>query len=142
MKEDYCTYEQAVKLKELGFDWKTTHYYDENGILTASFEEISADGGYEYIVSIDNLVGNFNLQNGQDDEWCSAPTMAQAAKWLRDIKGTIILVDVLRGKREIFYWKISDSSGFWIDSSVDNYNTYEEALLAGIDEVLEITKNK
>lgn len=35
--EDYVTFEQAVRLKELGFDWGCTHGYDtKTGAFFAS----------------------------------------------------------------------------------------------------------
>ena len=145
--EDFITYEQAKALKELGYEWKCTHYYDDNGTLTPSFEEISADGGHEYTISINNLAGNFNLQNGEDDEWCSAPTLAQAQKWLREKEievGVFAKYDgEIRTGKWMWLMRKFDTHLFDTIFSEDvSYDTYEEALSIGINQALELLKEK
>lgn len=153
--EDFITFEQAKILKELGFDWKCTHYYDDNGTLTPSFEEVSADGGYEYTISINNLAGNFNLQNGEDDEWCSAPTLAQAQKWLREVKKSDILIDkennfyigvfwnpFMETYQSIEKFSISRSDNFASENGMYDFDTYEECLSKGITQLLNLLTDK
>jgi hypothetical protein len=62
------TYEQAKKLKELGFDWECTHCY--------TFAKSEKKG-----------VNNMYSKNFNSTENCvSVPTVALALKWLRDVK--------------------------------------------------------
>jgi len=60
-----CSYEQSKRLKEAGFEWSTYYYY------------------HETVLVCDKLL-NYN--------WCdrsnaSAPSIALALKWFRDVKG-------------------------------------------------------
>jgi len=59
------SYTQANLLKQVGFNWKCTCYYDD-GVLKKS--------GYFY-----------NYNDGGDYCVCSAPTVALALKWCRTI---------------------------------------------------------
>ena len=62
----------------------------------------------------------------------SAPTVALALKWLRDIEGI---------KSTVSY---SDFDGGWFysDGKSDVYETYEEAESALLDELLKLIKTK
>jgi hypothetical protein len=60
------SFEQARKLKELGFDWWLSKAYTDDGELCA--------GSY--------IPGNHNKM----DDYLSAPTVALALKWFRDVK--------------------------------------------------------
>jgi len=62
------TYEQAKKLKELGFDWECTAFYDLNENNELDY--------FANQVDWNNEVDTF-----------SAPTVALALKWFRDVKG-------------------------------------------------------
>jgi len=62
-------YEQAKKLKELGFDWRARPHYIAGRLYTRDFTN-SGDS-------------NHNLW----DNAFSAPTVALALKWFRDVKG-------------------------------------------------------
>lgn len=66
--EDFVTYRQAVKLKELGFDWETYAHYHFNKIdgLPDKYPDVTFD--------------NYNCSSL---EMYSAPTLSQAQKWLR-----------------------------------------------------------
>ena len=105
--------EQAIKLKELGFNWGCVKMYGEVG-------------GYAGLHNFDN----YNKHNDEND--CSAPDIALALKWCRDEKK--IFVDVqsqLRPKDNYtFSWKMG-SDGF-----EDGYKTFEEAESEGLDFVL------
>ena len=90
--EDYVTFEQATKLKELGFDWKTWIYYDEDD------NELT-----ESISSVD--------WNGETDS-ISVPTLAQASKWLREKGITILLYILQEQKMEFFIGKSTTKKDF------------------------------
>ena len=128
--EDFVTYEQALALKKLGFDWKVNHCYFDG------LEELT-----------DNYIHNSNYDNCNSSEYvecvCSAPTLAQAQKWLLKNKEYYVqpawvidkdfwVVDI-QTKDEIIEVIIDDNPFF---------NSYEEALSAGITECLKLLEDK
>lgn len=134
--EDYVTFEQAKALKELGFDWEVYQYYLTNAIgdLILWFPE---EGSSDF--------------NHFDDGWFSAPTLYQAAKWLREKHNIIILVDTyfknyMEGdynKAEFEYVIVyMNFNAARKGSSKDGklFESYEKALSAGIEYALESIK--
>ena len=138
--EDYVSFEQAQRLKELGFDWDCmkgyAHYPNEN-VKTFNAQE-------------ENINGKYN-------EWCySAPTLAQAAKWLRDVKGIAVCVQSFDSNKDprygSFWWKEyflpnCEERGpqwveWWISGNHPIFPKYEEALSDGISKMLELIINK
>lgn len=128
MNEDYVSYEQAVKLKELGFDWKCTHFYNS----TMEFPN--------EILSIErhNCIEIYDYSN-VDIFLYSAPTLYQVQKWLREVKKIIICIGHGTSIPAMYYWYINKPDGTTIDGEIDStdYDTYEEALSKAIDKVLE-----
>ena len=128
--EDFVTYEQAVKLKSLGFDWFCNHYYDKS-------EEI---GEYN-----DSSFSNYDNFNSIDfvEGIVSAPTLSQAQKWLREVKKIYVFSHIIgnppRDKCK-YYWKVETNNSRTVDSSsiTELFLTYEEALSAGIGRAIEL----
>ena len=130
-KEDFVTYDQAKTLKELGFDWECTHGYymfndKEPWLNTCGYAKNTIGGDFFYY---------------------SAPTLAQAQKWLREVKGIALNIDAHDGGfyqwEEIYLPNAQEYEGY-VHYDVTQYPTYEEALSEGIDRVLELlvsTKN-
>jgi len=112
------TFEQAERLKKIGFNWGVSHHYNL---------------GVEYPFS--NKVGeNYNDNDG--DLYCSAPTVALALKWIRDIKG-------IQNAIEFYFVKKNSEASYQIVLSVGRnhpelWNTYEYAESALLDELLNI----
>ena len=132
MNEDFVTYKQAVKLKELGFDWECNHYYNVDHVLCENNNEPFS------IFTKDTYYENHN----NDNDWstiCSAPTLAQAAKWLRE-KDICVTSNInIRGGKYKFNWSITlfkEGRGIWDESVI--YDTYEQALSVGIDKALNL----
>lgn len=123
--EDFVTYEQAVKLKELGFDWKCNHsYYGRR-----------SKGLIEFCTYYD-----FNKNGGPNE--CSAPTLSQAQKWLREVKGIHIEIKyTFNPQYEPWIGKlviIGDQPEPNTIINTDTCDSYEEALLEGIGRALEL----
>lgn len=143
MNEDFVTYEQAVKLKELGFDWGVTHYYiDDDSFVNkrlypnGDYVEMLAKGG---VVMIDDFVKNCNNIDGR----ISAPTLPQVQKWLREVKDIHIQSKICFIKFD-WYAQIIKGLSYYpkIICATTHFDTYEKALSAGIDKALELLKEQ
>lgn len=127
IREDFVSYDQAVQLKELGFDCECRNlYYGENATCVDQDEQ-------------KKLVECWTRRNSntQNDRF-SAPTLAYVQKWLRDIKCTEVFVSRIESG---FYIPIIYRETIDIKSDEQFYD-YEDALSAGIDRALELLKQK
>ena len=138
MNEDFVTYKQAVKLKEFGFDWECVIY--------SVTEPFSISTELSFIVGelVNSLIADTHRNNT-----IPRPTLAQAAKWLREVKGIIIICtpkireydfnDYIRQylpeQWQYELWRGDEE--YW-DYMGKTYPTYESALSAGIDEALSL----
>jgi len=134
MEKEFIPYEQALALKELGFDDETLKSYDTSVVVL--------DGKYLlddwYDVNRVNTV--------------KAPLYQQAFRWFRekyDLDSHIYLHETENGsKNDIYYEKKyyryyirkSFRSPFRLES--ENYKTSEEAELTCLKKLIEIVKNK
>ena len=75
LTEDFATFEQAVILKELGFNWDCNHYY-ENGKLCEGF--VDEDEDSELNEDYPTAYGNYNFMK----QTFSAPTLANSSPYL------------------------------------------------------------
>ncbi len=123
MKEEYVTYEQAVKLKELGFDWECNQYY------LSDYEDI-----------INHTKGAYN--HNDNGLAYSAPRLDQAQKWLREkCNISIEIVSISAHKWQIFLCRLYDTTSS-VEHQMEYQETYELALSAGIDAALELSTDK
>ena len=161
--EDFVTYEQALALKKLGFREPCLYFYDlerrlcPNGINIGPFDCIE-DYKNNQPVYIDEGFRTENFLHPNFDI-CDAPTLAQAQAWLRDCKNTIVIAepdwdeeiqclsDYLTGKWYFTVWKDrnrvrcnfnpnKECEEVWL------FESYEQALSAGIDAALELLTDK
>lgn len=112
MNEDFTSYEQAVKLRECGFDWSYNHA----------------------------------------NPLCTAIPLWQAQKWLREKCGIHIDVSVYSDYSTDADGKVCDRWDFWgfdlyvvtgggkLTDDDGEYDSYEQALTAGIAAALELIK--
>ena len=143
---DYVRYEQAVKLKRLGFNWKCRYFYEcDNKVLMPLEEIVSSIEGYDFCITSDTLVEDFNKQQ----DICSAPTIAQVQKWLREEKEIEVGVfgdfdgELPTGKWVWLMRKFNEHLFDTVFTEDDiRFNTYEEALIDGIDKTLELLKQQ
>lgn len=138
--EDFCTYEQAELLKELGFDWKCVGFYSKYKIAS-----IEHDMGWDGGMIIEENYNNAFIANNYD-VLCSAPTLSQVQKWLRDVKRIHIVIDAVHrmncdGTYTIFYpYTIKDWEGRILNNFGLGYECYESSLEDAIDKALELLK--
>ncbi len=120
------TYEQAQRLKKAGFDWTKNPCYTPYGneaehipIATRQFKKI-------------------------EDKCYPAPTVALALKWLRDVKGFLYeqshAQEIDNYESIGYHFIISLPRGMFRHTG--NYDTYEAAESALMDELLKLIENE
>lgn len=126
--EDYVPYPLALALKKAGFDWECDHYWYKAYANSdeMSMRQASAD--------------DFN-----NDDWdvphCSAPTLWQAQKWLRDIKR--LSIEPYANIAVAWNYNIADLDNFAENVGGEaSFPSYESALSAGIAAALELIEKK
>ena len=118
MNKEFVTYEQALALKELGFDERCFSRYYESGKLADSLSYLHH-----------NYFGQVN-----------APLYQQAFRWFREkykLHSTITSIS-----QESWQWHITkpgESLGKLYD---EDFYTYEEAELACLEKLIEICSSK
>lgn len=120
--KDFATYEQALELKELGFNNQCLGYYNSE----------------QYLNPIDTDFTNFR---GVAHPSIPAPLKQQVFRWFREKQG--LYSEIFIDDNKTFGYLISY---FIEEGRADkplqrNYNTYEEAEDACIDKLIEITKD-
>jgi len=116
------TYDQAKRLKALGFDWKTRDLYKES------------DSSKTFIIN-DNprlYEQNWNASTG-DEKIISAPTVSLALKWCREVKGVACGV-AYSDKGYMFFITPCEMKTFG--------NDYDQAESALLDEILNILEKQ
>lgn len=112
--EDFVSFEIAKKLKEKGFKEKVIKYY----------------GKHENIFDC-----HPPLDMNDADYRCSAPTISQVLKWLREEKG--IHVCIALGEFSDWMYDVSRIDGNMFCEAEDGFESYVQAALAGIEYVLD-----
>ena len=130
MEDTRVTFETAKLAKEKGFyqepNRRKVPYYNYKG-------EFNGD-------VTDFLRKYLREEDTSEVESVSAPTQSLLAKWLREEYNIIVLVDYegIDGYYYKFYSYKEGNKNY--DASDKNYNTYEEALEAGLQEALKLIK--
>ena len=128
MEDTRVTFETAKLAKEKGFyqepNRRKVPYYNYKG-------EFNGD-------VTDFLRKYLREEDTSEVESVSAPTQSLLAKWLREEYNIIVLVDYegIDGYYYKFYSYKEGNKNY--DASDKNYNTYEEALEAGLQEALKL----
>lgn len=141
--EDYVSYPVALALKKAGFDWPCDHYY-------CAFDD-EADVQFW---SIRPAQSQNRLQPPKDAVVADAPTLWQAQKWLREKWDWHIDVFPAADCSFDADGQICEEWNYWdfdimhvistrqIIESEERYDSYEEALSAGIAAALELIEKK
>lgn len=128
MQKEFIPYEQALELKELGFDEQCFSFYDTNG-------ELYESEGYYKI--------GYNVQYNE----VIAPLYQQAFRWFRE---NYNLLGGVYSNASGWLWEIHDNIGgthrFGCDYEGDcehsgTYTSFDKAELACLKKLIEIVKN-
>jgi hypothetical protein len=123
MKKEFIPYEQALVLRELGFNEECLGYFDE---------WINYNKEVKQIFRIGTVKGFF-------EDIIPAPLYQQAFRWFREKYG--LFYDILQYiDKDWKYTTYSDNVDDFLQSGF--YNTYEEAELACLKELIEMVKEK
>ena len=124
MNKEFIPYEQALELKELGFDEPCLAFYDGKGTEQIYFNSHrNGSGDYEPFKKMERIT------------WFGAPLYQQAFRWFRDKYQILHLIKDEAGLYEYqFNYRANHYYGV--------YETYEEAELACLKKLIEIAKNK
>jgi len=112
MNKEFVPYEQALALKELGFDEPCLGYYDGGGNLYTEMVEV-----------------------------LKAPLYQQAFRWFRekhDLQASNIMFS--NGKYDTGITRYKGTQSVWGNGPI--YHTYEEAELACLDKLIAICQKK
>ena len=123
MNNEFVPYEQAVELKELGFDEKCYRGYDKNQMLFYSEQE----NGHELNYSVGMNV--------------SAPLKQQVFRWFRQKYEVYPTIMTETEDDSLYFRFIAEGGPEWLSFS-KIYYTYEEAELACLKKLIEIVKSK
>ena len=126
------TFEQAKKLKELGYDKDVVRYYKDDGFV---WRHTSSDNECRF--SVDDLGCN---SNGDDGKY-SAPSTSEALEWFREAKGvpcSVMLFSFFDDSiRYTGRYRI-DVYGGWVERETEYYyDTHSEAESALLDALIE-----
>jgi hypothetical protein len=120
MNKDFIPCEQALALKELGFDEPCIKYYWTDGMFAKGYEDPF----------------NYNKR----DNVISAPTYSQAFRWFREKYG--LWQTVLQNTDVDWTYDILPINGIHDYKLIDVFETYEEAELACLIKLFGIVKEK
>lgn len=129
IEESYVSFDTAKLLKEAGFDIPCLCCYTSDGEKEETRIPINHNFGLDY----------------------SRPTQALAARWLREVHGIHVSANIFMDsandadgntvdERNFWSYDLFDNSGRIIELSNDRYDSFEEAIEAGLKYSLELIK--
>ena len=128
MKNLFVSYEQAIQLKELGFNEPCLRVGNPNGHILWKFMDVLDFEGVD--------IGDI-MKEKFDNRFVEIPLKQQVLRWFRE-KGFIISLDSYSITEHEFYIKWSDNK-----SILSNlYEKYEDMEDACIDKLIEIVKSQ
>jgi hypothetical protein len=134
MNKEFVTYEQALALKELGFDEKCLAYW---------FNETPLNPEGQCLVYYRKPYDNVGITNGIIREYGWAPIYQQAFRWFREKHNLFSEIQMDRTTEPKFCFVIFkyEHFGNYEKVAVDEwylYRTYEEAEKVCLDKLIEI----
>lgn len=144
MKNEFITYNQALALKELGFNKPCFAYYGKQETMMGLLYSNIYNG---------NVIENCIAKPSPLHLDVYAPLYQQAFRWFREKHGLMHIINPYNFTAEIDYLNkrvVDEKYGDFIphDHLIDEegeeikYSFYEEAEQACLDKLIEIVKNK
>ena len=131
LEKDFVPYEEALALKELGFDEKCFCNWEESWSPELEHE-------IRMVLTTDQTW----LRPG----WISAPTFSQAFRWFRDKRGLVSWISFRIDLKKKYLWYITDvkniaarDGDYIFDILIESY---EEAELACLKKLIEIANEQ
>jgi hypothetical protein len=146
MENEFIPYEQALELKELGFDEPCFGYYVDGELrgINLGMEELGGVEPYYQRFSFHTL-SNHDIDN-PNKIVVTAPTFSQAFRWFREKYDLFVAPSVISYESDPYLWFFEINSivlPFGTDlGETSDFKTYEEAELACLIKLIEITKTK
>jgi hypothetical protein len=131
MNNEFISYEQALELKELGFNENCFAHFVKH------YNEIKC------ILNSDDFDEWWT--NNSDNLECKAPLYQQAFRWFREKYGLHSLVEpvLIEDNDQIMYdYMVLEKDGMKEEYNNIPYSSYDEAQIACLDKLIEIVKNK
>ena len=140
MEKEFTPYQEALELKELGFDETCFGYYVDGELrgINLGMEELGGVEPYYQRLGFHTL-SNHDIDN-PNKIVATAPTYSQAFRWFRDVynlKSCIMFRTSMEDNKEYYDWLIKGQEVVY-----RHFNTYEEAELACLQKLIEIVKTK
>jgi hypothetical protein len=132
MTKEFIPYEQALALKELGFDEESLGRYNGEGYLYNTLAP------YKYII-----IPSTGIQSIKN--YCLAPLYQQAFRWFREKYDLVCIItfdDDVKGKWFGNLYGHYETHGKYDFGYTELFKTYEEAELECLKKLIEIVKNK
>tara|TARA_R110000868_G_C10826515_1_gene759011 strand:- start:602 stop:1039 length:438 start_codon:yes stop_codon:yes gene_type:complete len=145
MQKEFCPYEQALALKELGFDEECFNRFytkpkskmfrvDEKG----RYYPIKNTSKKLYTMGKDFVLNDSNV--------ILAPTFSQAFRWFREKHGLFVSPNIISYEDSPCLWFFEINSIILpLDTELgetNDYKTYEEAEFECLNKLIEIVKTK
>ena len=142
MNKEFIPYEEALALKELGFDKECLAIYYKDDVekkLLFSIEEKYSSNPEVAKHQARNAIRDINFEKG----WAiAAPLYQQAFRWFREKHNKLHTVNIDLSdnlKDKVYVLTIEDHLGSIVDRS-EEYGTYEEAELTCLKKLIEELK--
>lgn len=119
-EKEFVSYNQALRLKELGFDEPCFAYYNKKQLF--SFTQVCNEPIKGHYIKMSNRL-------------CT-PTFSQAFRWFREKHQISPSIHCMSEQGNSWRYHIPNEGG------ENNFSTYEEAELACLDKLIEIVESK
>jgi len=139
-----ANFKQSQRLQKAGFNWETTSGYIDN---SETFKEPFLFKGGE--------AADYNNNSVFGDDVVSAPTVALALKWFRDVKGVLAMINIEHRETDDYYETGDRSNDGYYEfecfiqtnkrydlECIAKSNTYETAESALLDALLDLIEKQ
>jgi hypothetical protein len=135
LNKDFLEYQEAFELKPLGFNEACFAFYQ---VEYHENSPIMVDDDKQYLISGFRTCRNSEIPN----HYISAPTYSQAFRWFREKHNYHVIIDFNQSKNNKWYYGIIQIDHNISISPDVEFETYEEAELAALKELIKTIKDR